>query len=109
MKKRTTVMAGAEAWKERREKIAARAPVVRLDRCSVKPLAKRGSYEAVIEGHNLHQAISPPKITVGGATLEKIRFQDDGTAIRGVLSKRPRGRVVVVDYGFARAEALLKG
>jgi hypothetical protein len=109
MKKITTVAVGAQAWKERRKQIAARAPTVRLDRCRVKPLAKKGSFEAVIEGHNLHQAISPPRVTVGGATLENLTFQDDGTAIRGTLSIRPRGRVVVVDYGFARAEALLKG
>ena len=110
MKKITTVAVGAEAWKETQKKIAARAPMVRLDRCHVKPASnkKRRSYDATIEGYNLHQAISPPRVTVGGVMLEDIRFQDDGTAIRGTLSKRPRDHTVVVDYGFARAEALLK-
>jgi hypothetical protein len=110
VKKITTVAVGAEAWKEMQKKIAARAPIVRLDRCYVKPVSnkKKGLYEAIIEGYNLHQAISPPRVTVGGVMLENIGFQDDGTAIRGTLSKRPRDRTVVVDYGFARAEALLK-
>jgi hypothetical protein len=111
VKKTTTVAVGAVAWKEMQKKIAARAPIVRLDRCYVKPVSnnkKKRSYEALIEGYNMHQAISPPRVTVGGVMLEKIRFQDDGTAIRGTLSKRPRDRMVVVDYGFTRAEALLK-
>jgi hypothetical protein len=113
VKKITTVAAGAVAWKEMQKMIAARAPIVRLDRCHVKPVSdnkrkKKRSYEALIEGYNMHQAISPPRVTVGGVMLENIRFQDDGTAIRGTLSKRPRDRTVVVDYGFTRAEALLK-
>jgi hypothetical protein len=111
VRKTTTVAVGAEAWKEMQKKIAARAPIVRIDRCYVKPVSnkKKRSYDATIEGYNLHQAISPPSVTVGGVMLKNIRFQDDGTAIRGTLSKRPRDRMVVVDYGFARAEALLKG
>jgi hypothetical protein len=112
VKKITTVAVGAVAWKEMQKKIAARAPIVRLDRCYVKPVSndnkRKRSYEALIEGYNMHQAISPPRVTVGGVMLENIRFQDDGTAIRGTLSKRPRDRTVVVDYGFTRAEALLK-
>jgi hypothetical protein len=113
VKKITTVAAGAVAWKETQKKIAARAPIVRLDRYYVKPVSndnkrKKRSYEALIEGYNMHQAISPPRVTVGGVMLENIRFQDDGTAIRGTLSKRPRDRTVVVDYGFTRAEAVLK-
>lgn len=96
-----------ESWQEKHRRAVSRKPWIRLERVRVKHLGPRGGYEVVIEGVNLHPAISPPRVTVGGVPLEHPEFQRDGRSIRGVLPKKPTSGRVVVDYGFARAE--LKG
>lgn len=96
-----------ESWRERHRRAASRKPWIRLDRAQVNPLAEGRGYEVVIEGFNLHPVISPPRVTVGGVLVERLKFQKDGRAVRGVLPRKPPSHLVVVDYGFARAE--LKG
>src|SRR5207249_1235468 len=93
-----------ELWWERRKRAVEHKVRVRVDRMSIKARTPRRGYEVVIQGFNLHRAISPPRITVGEVTLEQIDFDPGGLAIRGILPRQPRSRRVVVDYGFARAE-----
>ncbi|HJQ33113.1 MAG TPA: hypothetical protein VJ866_13075 [Pyrinomonadaceae bacterium] len=97
----------AKNWLDAQKRLAERKHVIRLDSCAVEPLGEKRGYNAVIEGFNLHPAISPPRVTVGGVLLEEMQFQADGRRIRGVLRQKPRSGRVMVDYGFARAT--LKG
>jgi hypothetical protein len=78
---------------------------IRLDRVRVEPLEDRSGYRVIIDGFNLHRAISPPRVEVGGVPLQQLEFQRDGRCLRGVLAREPANPVTVVDYGFARAEA----
>jgi len=94
----------SKPWQERQRRLAEAKPRVRLDGLHVESLGPARGYAAVIEGFNLHMAIAPPRVTVGGVLLERMQFQRDGRVIRGVLPRKPRGGRVVVDYGFARAE-----
>jgi len=93
-----------EDWPQQHMRAAERKPGIRLDRCSVKSLGRRAGYQVAIEGFNLHMAIAPPHVTVGGVVLQQLEFQPDGRVIRGVLARKPRSRRVAVDYGFARME-----
>lgn len=93
----------AKDWHEQRGRASEQAPVVRVDRVSIGEKDERGAYPVQIEGFNLHQAISPPSVFVGGVRLEQIGFHESGRAIRGVLREAPDGDRVDVDYGFARA------
>jgi len=94
----------AQEWLARQKQMAARRPRIRLDGCTLEALPQGKGYAVVIDGFNLHQAISPPLITVGGVQLELAKFRRDGKQIRGVLRKKPDGEHVEVEYGFARAE-----
>jgi hypothetical protein len=101
----------ADAWRARQKQMAERSPTIRIDRCTIEPLqgdkgqeADKG-YLVVIEGFRLHQAISPPRITVGKLVVESVTFRADGKQIRGVLRARPDDDRVRVDYGFAHAES----
>jgi hypothetical protein len=93
------------AWDERQRRAAERRPRIRVESCEVRPLATGEGYAATITGFNLHGVISPPRITVGGVALQRMRFETDGRTVRGVLAGEPDGDTVVIDYGFARAEA----
>ena len=97
----------AKNWHERQKRLVERKLMIRLDSCTVEPLGEKRGYNAVIEGFNLHPAISPPRVTVGGVLLEDMQFEAKGRRIRGVLRKKPRSERVVVDYRFAQAK--LKG
>jgi hypothetical protein len=93
-----------QAWRERQKRIAARSPQVRIDRCTIRALDRAEGYEVIIDGFNLHQAISPPRVTVGGVPADSLGFARDGKQLRVRLKRKPAGDRVEVDYGFARAE-----
>lgn len=93
-----------QAWRDRQQRIAARGPQVRIDRCTIQALDREEGYTAIIEGFNLRQAISPPRVTVGGVSAHALTFDRDGKHLRVLLKQLPDGDRVEVDYGFARAE-----
>ena len=93
-----------ERWRQAQRRAMEHRPWFRLDRVEVTQRKDAAGYEVVIEGVNLWGAISPPRVTVGGETLEQLTFAFDGRSLRGVLPRRPSRTNVVVDYGFARAE-----
>lgn len=93
-----------QAWRERQKRIAARRPQVRIDRCTIQALDRGEGYAAIIEGFNLRQAISPPRVTVGGVPADSLSYARDGKQLRVLLKQKPDGDRVEVDYGFARAE-----
>ena len=93
------------AWRERQRRAAERRPRIRVDSCEVRPLTTGEGYAVTITGFNLHGAISPPMITIGGIALQHLQFEPDGRTVRGTLAREPDGNAVVVDYGFARADA----
>ena len=94
----------ARKWQERQKLLAARAPRVRVDRCTVTERGDGYHYEVVIEGFGLRPAISPPLVTVGGVTLERPRFEPGGRRVTGQLPGRPRDGYVVIDLRYARWE-----
>jgi len=60
-----------------------------------------------IDRAGVHPAVSPPHVIVGKQEVEALTFGKDGRQIRGVLPRRPEDDRVVVDHGFAHAEARL--
>ena len=95
------MMGPAREWEERRQRVAARRPRVRVDRCLVRAGAE-GTFEVVIEGFGLVPAFSPPHITIGGVLLERMRVEQGGRRLTGTLAARPRGTAVEVDLGYIR-------
>jgi hypothetical protein len=93
-----------ERWQARQKRAAERKPWIRLDRYYMKPQTGKDTYEVVIEGFHLASAVSPPRITLGGVPVRGLKFKPDGRAVWGILSKEPANDVLVVDYGYARAE-----
>lgn len=80
---------------------------VAIHTARVEAVKSGKEYRVEIEGGNLWPAISPPRVTVGNVPLRDLRFGKEGTSLTGTLPRRPDGRKVVVDYGFARGEFTL--
>ena len=95
----------ARKWEERRKLLASRKPHVRVDRCVVTA-SDKGDFEVVIEGFGLLPAITPPRITLGGKTLQRTKFELGGRRVTGIVRERPVNNRLVVDLGYARAEGL---
>lgn len=91
-------------WRERHAEAVAREPRIRIDGVEISAVDGGRRYAVVIFGFNLHAAISPPRVTVGGLDLEAMTFSPDGRTIGGILPSPPGNQRVVVDFGFARAE-----
>ena len=79
-------------------------PRISVRSAHVEPVAGGKGYAVRIDGENLHAAIVPPVVTVGGETVGALKFSGDGRRIFGMIPKKPRNRHAVVDYGFVRAE-----
>lgn len=94
-------MGPAREWEERRQRVAARRPQARVDRCVVRAGAE-GTFDVVIDGFGLVPAISPPHITIGGVLLERPRVEQGGRRLTGMLTERPRSTEVEVDLGYVR-------
>jgi hypothetical protein len=69
----------------------------------VEATAGGKGYAVRIDGDNLHGAIVPPRVTVGGETVGELKFSGDGRLISGTVHKKPRNQHTIVDYGFAKA------
>jgi hypothetical protein len=94
------------AGRDRRETQGRRA-WIRIDKATASPASTRGVYDLVITGVNLHMAVVPPRILVGGVPLQQLSFEPGGERITGVLMGTPEDGSVSVDYGFASAAATL--
>jgi hypothetical protein len=79
-------------------------PRIHVRSVHVEEAAGRNGYAVRIDGDNLHEAIAPPQISVGGEIVGDLKFSGDGGSISGTVPKKPRSRHTVVDYGFAKAE-----
>ncbi|WP_427017621.1 hypothetical protein ACQCSX_03105 [Pseudarthrobacter sp. P1] len=90
-----------------RQEAQGRRAWIRVDRATVSASSTRGVYDVAITGVNLHMAVVPPRILVGGVPLQQLSFEPGGGRITGVLKHRPEGGSVSVDYGFASGEATL--
>ena len=98
-----------EDWRRLQSEMAAREPDLAVDRGTLTIGVSPLGYRVEVEGRGLHNALSPPEVTVGGSAVTDLEFNRDGTSIRGVVAASPPNTVFVIDYGFARAEfALLK-
>src|SRR5215813_5487202 len=79
-------------------------PRIYVHATQVQETADGKGYAIRIEGNNLHAAIVPPKVTVGGEIVADLKFSGDGRSISGTVGKKPRDSHTIVDYGFARGE-----
>lgn len=93
---------------DRRETQGRRA-WIRIDKATASPASTHGVYDVAITGVNLHMAVVPPRVLVGGVPLQQLSFEPGGGRITGVLRGTPADGTVSVDYGFASAAATLHG
>ncbi|WP_026555109.1 hypothetical protein [Arthrobacter sp. 35W] len=90
-----------------RQETQGRRAWIRVDKAAASPATTRGVYDVAITGVNLHMAVVPPRIMVGGVPLQQLSFEPGGRRITGVLRGAPEGGSVSVDYGFASAGTTL--
>lgn len=92
----------ATRWIERQQRAASKRVRIEILDCRLE-WTKRG-YKVTIAGKNLHGVWSPPRVSIGGEPVSDLAYVPDGTQLTGRMRDKPKGRQVVVDYGFARAE-----
>src|SRR5262249_43735626 len=93
-------MTRAERWIELQRQAAGAPARLRDDNARVR--REKGEYAVLVKGFGLHNALSPPSLTVGGVPAEDLRFQPDGLALHGVLRLMPTDERTVLEYGFTR-------
>jgi hypothetical protein len=91
-------------WLEIHKRAAKKKPWIRLDRFAIKSRRGEIGYDVVIAGFNLRSGAIPPLITVGGITVERLKFERAGRVIRGFLPAAPPNEHLVVDFRIVRAE-----
>ena len=94
-------------WQVRRKVVASKVTGIGLVRGVIRASLRPAGYRVTLEGEQLHRALSPPRVTVGGLDLVDLRFHGGGLFLEGFLPRRPPDRQAIVDYGFARAEITL--
>ena len=92
-----------------RQEMQERRVWIRIDKATASPASTGGVYDVAITGVNLHMAVVPPRILVGGVPLQQLSFEPGGGRITGVLRGTPEDGSVSVDYGFASGRATLHG
>jgi hypothetical protein len=90
-----------------RQEAQGRRAWIRIDKATASPASTRGVYDVAITGVNLHMAVVPPRILIGGVPLQQLSFEPGGGRITGILRGTPEDGSVSVDYGFASAGATL--
>lgn len=95
-------------WRRRQKELAAKQPALAVDSGTVTIGGPPLGHEVEVTGRDLHPALSPPEVTVGGVEVTDLQFSADGTSLRGRLRTPPPDARFVIDYGFARAEATLE-
>ena len=92
------------SWAQRRRRNDKLAPRVTIRDVRVQPAPyKKGYYEVQIRGSGFRPWAVPADVRIDGTPVVELQFAKDGTAISGLVQKRPAGREVSVDLGFARA------
>ena len=92
------------SWAQRRRTQDKLAPRVTIRDVRVRPAVDRkGYYEVQIRGFGFRPWAVPPDVRIGGTPVIELQFADDGTAISGLVRRRPTTREVEVDLGYARA------
>jgi hypothetical protein len=90
-----------------RQEAQGRQAWIRIDKATASSASTRGVYDVAITELNLHMAVVPPRILVGGVPLQQLSSEPGGGRITGVLRGTPEDSSVSVDYGFASARAML--
>jgi hypothetical protein len=92
------------SWAQRRRINDKLAPRVAIRDVRVRPAKyKKGYYEVWIRGFGFRPWAVPPDVRIGGTPVVELQFAKDGTAICGLVQRRPPRREVEVDLGYARA------
>ena len=90
-----------QLYEARRAAARDRRPQVKLTDCRVQASAGREGHQVILEGQPVFAGAVPPRIEVGGHSLQDLAFSRDGQVAVGTIPAAPMTREAVVDYGFA--------
>src|SRR3990172_4924666 len=85
-----------------------RRPQGKLTDCRVQASAGREGHQVILEGQPVFAGAVPPRIEVGGHSLQNLAFSRDGQVAVGSIPAAPTTKEAVVDYGLAAGECAIR-